>query len=144
MLVDDIKKRMFAAMKAGRTVEKEILRVALGEVQSAEAREERTFSDADVHAVLRKLVKSNREALGAAEDPQTKAELQEELAILASLLPPPPSVDEIVTALEPVAAAIRGAAATGAAMGLAMKHLAASNIVADGKDVGQAVARIRS
>lgn len=34
MLVDEIKRRITAAMKAGHTIEKDILRLAYGEVQT--------------------------------------------------------------------------------------------------------------
>lgn len=143
MLVDDIKKRMFAAMKAGKTVEKEILRVCLGEITTAEARAEGAFSDEDVQAVLRKLVKSNREALAATEDSTAQAELREELDVLQSLLPRALGVDEIVATLEPVAPTLRAAAGPGPAMGIAMKHLKASGASIESKDVSEAIARIR-
>ena len=38
MLLDEIKAQMFKAMKEGRTVEKEILRVAVGEITTQAAR----------------------------------------------------------------------------------------------------------
>ncbi|NLE89304.1 MAG: GatB/YqeY domain-containing protein [Myxococcales bacterium] len=143
MLVDDIKKRMFAAMKAGKTVEKEILRVCLGEITTAEGRAEGPLSDDDVQGVLRKLVKSNREALSAAETPEARAELQEELDVLQSLLPRALGVDEIVAALEPVAAALRAAPGPGPAMGIAMKHLKSTGAEIESQDVSAAIARIR-
>ncbi len=143
MLADDIKKRMFAAMKANNTVEKEILRVALGEIQTAESRGEGKLSDVDVQGILRKLVKSNREALEAAQNEETKAELSQELEVLDSLLPRTLDVDQIVQALAPVADAVKGAAGPGPAMGIAMKHLKASGATVEGKDVGAAVGIIR-
>lgn len=145
MLVDDIKKRMFEAMKAGRTVEKEILRVCLGEITTEQARTHAgTLSDEEVQAVLRKLLKSNRESLSQAEDPKMRAELEEEQAVLESFLPRALGVDEIVEALAPVADSIRAAKATGPAMGLAMKHLKAAGATVEARDVTAAVERIRS
>ena len=38
MLIDELKRRITVALKAGNTVEKEVLRVALGEIQIADAR----------------------------------------------------------------------------------------------------------
>jgi len=144
MLVDDIKKRMFEAMKAGRTVEKEILRVCLGEITTEETRAEKTFGDEEVQAVVRKLLKSVRESLSQAEDAKARAELEQEQAVLESLLPRALGVDEIVAALAPVADAIRGAKATGPAMGIAMKHLKAAGATVESRDVTEAVDRIRS
>lgn len=143
MLVDEIKKRMFAAMKAGNVVEKEILRVCLGEITTAEARSEAAFDDEQVQGVLRKLVKSNREALQSAENPEARTELEQELRVLESLLPRSLSVEELVTALEPVADALRGAPSAGPAMGMAMKHLKASGATFESRDVNEALARIR-
>jgi uncharacterized protein YqeY len=143
MLVDEIKKRMFAAMKAGNVVEKEILRVCLGEITTAEARAEANFSDEQVQGVLRKLVKSNREALESAESPDARSELEQELRVLESLLPRALSVDELVGALAPVADAVRGAPGAGPAMGIAMKHLKSSGATFESRDVNEAIARIR-
>lgn len=144
MLIDDIKKRMFSAMKAGHTVEKEILRVAVGEITTQEARGQGTLGDDEVRGILRKLVKSNREAFEAAQDEPTRATLQQEIEVLESLLPKNLSVEQIVAALAPVQDAIRSAAGAGPATGLAMKHLKASGAVVEGKDVGEAVGRIRA
>jgi uncharacterized protein len=144
MLIDDIKKRMFAAMKSGQTVEKEILRVAVGEITTQEGRISAALSDDDVRGILRKLVKSCRESLETAPDAAAKATLQEEISVLESLLPKNLSVEQIVEALAPVADAIRGAAAAGQATGLAMKHLKSTGATVEGKDVGEAVSRLRA
>ncbi len=144
MLTEDIKKRMFAAMKAGKTVEKEILRVALGEITTAEARAGASFADADVHAILKRVCKGNEETLAVTEDPARRAELEEELVVLRSLLPATLDVDTIVAALAPVTEAVRGAKNDGQATGVAMKHLKASGVAVDGKDVAAAVAKLRA
>jgi uncharacterized protein YqeY len=115
-LADEIKKRMFAAMKAGNTAEKEILRVATGEITMTAARESRELSDED--------------------------ELEE--SVLLSLLPKALSVDELVAALTSVADAIRSAPGEGPAMGAAMKALKSQGITAEAKTVTQAIQKIRS
>jgi uncharacterized protein YqeY len=144
MLTDEIKKRMFAAMKAGKTVEKEILRVAIGEITTAEARVGTAFSDADVQAILKKLCKGNEETLAVTEDAGRRAELEEELTVLRKLLPAALGVDEIVAALGPVTESVRGAKNDGQATGIAMKHLKTTGAAVDGKDVALAVARLRA
>lgn len=141
MLAEEIKKRMFAAMKAKRTVEKEILRVALGEIQTEEARGDAGPEVAE--RVVKKLVKSNRETLENTADAAARATLEEELEILESLLPKALGVDAIVVLLEPVAAAIREAKADGPATGIAMKHLRAAGAAVEGRDVTLAVRRLR-
>lgn len=142
-LAEEIKKRMFAAMKAGRTIEKEILRVATGEITMTAARESRDLSDEDVQGILRKMVKSIRESLTQAPDAD-KAGLQEELTVIESLLPKAMSEDDIVAALATVKQQILAAAGEGPAMGIAMKVLKATNLPVEAPQVGAAIKRIRS
>lgn len=141
-LAEDIKKRMFAAMKSNKTVEKEILRVAMGEITMTSARESRELSDDDVRGILRKMLKSIRESLVEAP-PEGKAALEEELSVVESLLPQTLGVDAIVAALEEVRDAIVGAAAEGPAMGIAMKALKVKGLAVEAPLVGQAVKRLR-
>jgi len=144
MLADEIKTRMFAAMKAKKTVEKEILRVALGEISTAGVRSDKPLGDDAVGAILKKLVKSNQESLEVSSDEEQKRVLAEEIEILNSLLPKTLSVEQIVEALGPVAEGIKGAKADGPATGIAMKHLKQSRALVDGKDVALAVQQMRT
>lgn len=144
MLADEIKKRMFSAMKAGKSVEKEILRVALGEITTQAARGDKPMTDDEVGAILKKLVKSNQETLSSSEDDAQKKTLEEEIAILQAFLPKSLGVDDIVSALGPVADQIKSAGNDGQATGVAMKHLKTTGAVVNGKDVSEAVKKIRS
>ena len=143
MLVDEIKRRIAAAMRAGNTIEKDILRLAYGEVQTAEARGT-AVTDDGVAAIVRKLIKSNEETIGATAEGEAKRVLVEENVVLASLLPKSMGVADIVAALEPVKDAIKAAGNDGQATGAAMKHLKASGAVVNGKDVTEAVKQIRA
>lgn len=143
MLVDDIKARTVAALKAKRDVEKEVLRVALGEIQTAAARSNKALSDEEAAAIVRKLIKSNRETLELARDDEERRVLTEEIQVLESLLPKTLTEDEIVAALDAARDAIRGAANDGQATGVAMKHLKAQGASVDGKTVAAAVKKIR-
>ena len=143
MLVEEIKRRITAAMKAGNTIEKDILRLAYGEVQTAEARGT-VVTDEGVAAIVRKLIKSNEETLTATADVEQKRILTEENAVLVSLLPRSLSVADIVAALAPVRDALKAAGNDGQATGAAMKHLKTSSAVVNGKDVTEAVKLIRA
>ncbi len=143
MLTDQIRARVKEAMKARNVVEKEILKVALGEIETEQTRRGADMSDADVEKVLRKLVKSNRETHDATSDPDKQAVLREEIAILESLLPKTLGEDEIVAALAGVADAIRSAPGDGPATGVAMKHLKQIGATVDGKTVSAAVRKLR-
>lgn len=142
-LVDQIKARMFQAMKAGNNVEKEILRVAMGEITTDAARPGRKGDDDEAQAILKKLVKSNEESLQASQDEAQKATLHAEIEVLNGFLPKSLGVDEIVAALAPVAEAVKSAGNDGQATGVAMKHLKSLGAVVNGKDVSAAVRNLR-
>jgi uncharacterized protein YqeY len=143
MLIDQIKARMFQAIKAGAQVEKEILRVAVGEITTEAARPGRQGNDEEALAILRKLLKSNEETLGSTTDEQKRAVLTQENEILATYLPKSLSVDEIVQALAPVIAQIKAVANDGQATGIAMKQLKSAGLTVNGKDVGLAIKELR-
>lgn len=139
MLLDEIKAAMFAAMKSGNTVEKELLRTAIGEATATGEKPD----DAQMTALLRKFVKSNEETQAISADPAAKAKLVQELEILRRFLPQTLNVEQIQAALEPVVAAIRAAAGEGPATGLAVKHLKSIGALVEGKDVSAAVKTLR-
>lgn len=143
MLFDDLRAKLKDAIKGQRTVEKEILRVALGELQTIEARGDRVDDEA-AGKVIKKLVKSNRETLDATKAPEQRAVLEQEIAILEALLPKGLSADDLASLLAPVAADIRAAGNDGQATGVAMRHLKASGVSAGGKEVADAVKALRS
>lgn len=144
MLLDEIKRQMMAAMKAHDTTTKEILRVALGELSMAVERAGGTLADDAVQVILRKLVKSNQDTLALTADVAQAEVLRKEIAVLEALLPRSLGADDIVALLEPVRDAVRAAANDGQATGVAMKHLKTTGAVVQGKDVGDAVRRIRA
>ena len=144
MVLDEIKTRMFRAMKAGQTVEKEILRLAVGEITTDAARPGKKGDDEEAFAILRKLIKSNEESLASVTDPEREATLKQEIAVLAELLPRSLGEEEVVAALAPVADAVRSAKGDGQATGIAMKHLKGAGAVVDGKVVAAAVQRLRA
>lgn len=143
MLVDDLKKRIQAAVKDGDTVARDVLRLALGEIQTAEARTNAALSDEQAAAALRKLVKSNEETLALAGEGERATTLRREIEVLSSLLPKQLSTDEIIAALAPMRDAIKAAGNDGQATGIAMKHLKASGAAVTGNDVAAAVKAIR-
>lgn len=120
-----------------------IYRLALGEVQTLEARLGREPSADEALAQVRKLVKSNEETLGATTDEEKRAVLVRETELLRELLPQGPSVADVSAALAAVQGGIEAAPNDGAATGVAMKHLKSVGLVADGKTVAAAVKTIR-
>lgn len=144
MLIDDLKKQIAAAMKSGDTVARDVLRLALGEIQTAEARKNAVASDEEATSVLRKLIKSNEETVSLTEDTARADVLRREIAILSALLPKQLTVDEIAAALASDVEAIRAAGNDGQATGIAMKRLKATGASVSGADVGAAVKKLRA
>jgi len=143
VIVDEIKKHIAAAMKSGDTVARDVLRLALGEIQTAEARKNGPLSEDEGIASVRKLIKSNEETLSLAGEGDRATALRREIEVLSALLPKSLSVDEIVAALASESDAIKAAKNDGQATGIAMKHLKAAGHVVDGKDVGAAIKKLR-
>ena len=143
MLVDDIKKQITGAMKSGDVVARDVLRLALGEIQTAEARKNAPATEEDAANALRMLIMSNEETLGLTSDGERATTLRREIEVLSALLPKQLSVDDIVLALASEHDAIKAAKTDGQATGIAMKHLKASGAAVSGNDVGAAVKKIR-
>ena len=143
MIVDDLKKRITQAMKERDEVAKDVLRVALGEIQTQEHRADAPMSDEEAITVVRKLVKSNEETL-ASSTGERAATLPRENEILAALLPKRMTIDQIAEALASQRDAIRAAKSDGQATGVAMKHLKSLGASFDGSDAAEAVKRLRA
>jgi uncharacterized protein YqeY len=142
-LLDQLKARMFQAMKAGNVVEKEILKVAIGEITTDAARPDKKGDDAEAQAILKKLVKSNEETIAVSQSEAQKQTLRDEIEVLLAFLPKTLGVPEIVAALAPVAEAVKAAGNDGQATGVAMKHLKSQGVEVNGKDVSAAVRQMR-
>jgi uncharacterized protein len=144
MLVDEIKTRMSQAMRDRDEVIKNVLGLAFGEIQTAEARANRPLREDEATAIVRKLLKSNEETLALVSDGSQAPALRREIDALAALLPKSMPAEQVVLALASVAEPIRSAANEGQAMGIAMKHLKASGAAVDAREVQQAVKRVRA
>lgn len=138
MITDEIRARIKQAMKDGDTVTKDVLRVALGEIQTKEADEEGAV------AIVKKLVKSVEETVSLTPDGPAKDTLMQEITILRSLLPASLGAADLVKLLVDQTEALKAAKNDGAATGIAMKALKAQGVTADGKDVQEAVKQLRA
>jgi uncharacterized protein YqeY len=140
---EEVKRRMMAAMKAGDVVEKEILRVVRGELDTAESRSDGPLSQEESERIVRKIIKNNEETLAHVQDEAQRTVLIREVEILSALLPKMPSADDLKTHLAAVLEQIRAAGNDGQATGVAMKHLKGLGIASDGKTVTAAVKSLR-
>jgi uncharacterized protein len=144
MLIDEVKKQVLQAMKAKDAPRRDLLKVVLGELQTAAARLSEDLPDAEAQRLIRKMVKSNQEMAELSPKPEVVEKMKAEIVVLETLLPKTLSVEQIIQALEPVVDAVKSAGNDGQAMGAAMKHLKSTGASVEGKDVGQAVKQLRS
>ncbi len=142
-LIETLRARALAAMKAKDPVATTIYRLAQSEVQALEARAAKPLTEDEAFGALKKLVKANEETLAMGADAEKSATLKREIELLTELMPKGLSLDEIKALLAPVADAIKSAANDGQATGVAMKHLKASGARAAGNDVAAAVKALR-
>lgn len=91
MKYDELKDEIKAAMKAKDKVRLSILRQVHGEIKNIEVNERRDIEDADVDAMLKRLIKQTRETLDgsikAGNDRERTDMLTEQVTILESYLP---------------------------------------------------------
>jgi uncharacterized protein len=144
MIIDELKVRAARAVKEKDEVARDVLRLALGEIQMAEARAGSATSEEEAAAIVRKLVKSNEETIAAAGEGERATTLRHEIEVLREVLPKTMSVDEIAAALAGQAEAIRAAKSDGQATGVAIKHLKSAGGRFEGNDVAAAVKKIRA
>ncbi len=144
MLIDQLKDRIKSAMRSGNKLERDIFKVALGDLQLQETRQNAPLSDEDVQKGLRKVIKGNREMIAAVSDDQVLQRMQNEIDILETMLPTSLSPEQIFVALQSVADPIKAAGNDGQATGIAMKHLKSQELTVEGRDVQTAVKRLRA
>ena len=142
-MLAEIKTRITAAMKSGNTLERGILKVVLGDLQSNETRKGAALTVEECELTVRKIIKGVSETIAVTADPAAKATLEAEKAIMESLLPKAASADEVRAALAQVADAIRAAGNDGQATGVAMKHLKTTTLVVAGPVVSEVVKSLR-
>lgn len=123
-----IREQMMAATKAGRTIEKEILKVVVADIESAEYRNAgQPLSTEDVYKVVKSIVKGVEEMLQYQPNNSTLLQEREVLVKLMSdmekNLPRYLTLEEISGLLKDAGVQIRNAAKDGQATGIAIRHL---------------------
>ena len=126
-LRDRITDDMKAAMRAKAVARLSTIRLLLAAIKQREVDERRTLSDADVVAVIDKMVKQRKDSIAqfdAGHRPDLANAERAEIAVLDTYLPQRMSEAEIAEAVDAAIAAARAAGATGpAVMGKVMAAL---------------------
>lgn len=141
MLEDQIRKVLIQASKDRNTLSKNILSLALGEIQTVEARG-KTLSEKDKEDIILKLVKSNTQTLEQLVDgDQRKVDLGLENEVLKQFLPK--TLSKIQTMI--LVSAIyyqegeNNCTTVGKTIGFVMKHAKINNVAVDNKLVKECV-----
>lgn len=104
MKYEELKDEIKAAMKAHDNVRRDILRQVHGEIKNIEVNERREVTDADVDAMLKRVIKQTSETLEgsikAANNDERTAMLKEQVEILEGYLPKQLAGDELVALVE--------------------------------------------
>ncbi len=104
MTYQELQEEIKRALKAGEKERLSILRQVHGEIKNIEVNERREITDADVAAMLKRLIKQTGETLEgsikAGNNPERTATLAAQVAILEEYLPKQVSGDELVALVE--------------------------------------------
>ena len=145
MIVEKAKLQLREAMKAQKTNTKNILRVVLGDLETAELQKKRPLTSDEEMKVVYKRIQSNKEVIAMDGTDSMRETLKQEIAALHELVPVQITEDEIEHLLSLHALSnIVNEANGGKAIGLANKALAELKVQADGKLVKTVVERLRA
>lgn len=152
MLAETIRSRMIAAMKSGNTVERDVMRVVKGDLDTATARSGKQPTDEEAARIVRKTIEANGETIRLMEGETgcstmhvaRKQQLEKENEILNSLLPKTLTQEEIQRILICRIDDIKAAKNDGQATGIAVKYLKETGATALGSDVSAVVKKFRT
>ncbi|RDJ35139.1 MAG: hypothetical protein DWQ19_09905 [Crenarchaeota archaeon] len=136
-VVADMKSSLKKAMFDKNDVEKNILRVVLGEVnqlQMSKQQGNKPVADEQVYKIVRKIMQSNNEVIEKLPDDNRKAVLFQENTILDGFLPHQLSPDEIKIELLKL-----NLDNSKKSIGVAMKYFKENEMFVDGNDVRIAI-----
>lgn len=139
-----IKSQLTSAMKERKEVEKNVLRVVLGDTSTLASRSGKALTDDEVAKVIRKVVQSNEETMGYMKPEMDNfKKLHQENVILKDLLPKTLTQEEIQAELNNMLEEIKVSKNDGQATGICMKYLKTKGVNVLGDDVKAVVANIR-
>ncbi|CAK7026956.1 MAG: putative protein YqeY [Paraeggerthella hongkongensis] len=108
MNYEELQNEIKAAMKAKDKPRLSILRQVHGEIKNIEVNERREITDADVDAMLKRLIKQTKETLDgsikAGNDQERTDTLTAQVAVLESYLPKQVAGDELASLIDEVLA----------------------------------------
>lgn len=158
MLKDEIRKQKIQAMKNRDEARRDILTVALGEIQLVETREG-SITEERCQKILRKMIENNRDTMEKLEQKSFSSaseklgqffQLKHEIRVLEEFLPQlltKEQIKEYINGVDDLQSGPENRIDTmeniGKAIGLVMKIFKENNIPVNGKDVAEVVRELR-
>lgn len=145
-ILQTLKNKITEVVKSGDSFARDIYKLALGEIQSADGRGEK-IDDEKCIKIINKLIKSNNETILLSPNHDNVKPLTVQIALLSSLLPQVLSLDEIeaffLNSNGPEFEQIQEAKSEGQAIGIAMKAVKLAKLNVNNQDVTVIVKKIR-
>jgi uncharacterized protein YqeY len=142
MIKEEIQKQIKEGMLAGEKFKVNTLKTILGEIQAKEMKSGKDLKEEEVESIIRKFKEGAEETIQFVNGSDENEFILQEIDIYNSFIPKTLTVDEIIKALEGITE-IFEVNNDGQAMGIAMQDLKSKGLKVLGKDVKEAVARIR-
>ena len=147
---EELQHALIWAMKEKRNADKEILRVAIGEIQSVESREG-SITEEKCQKILKKMINNTQQNLDQYSDKMTEDQIEQaknEMLVLDDFVDRTLTKEEVVSYLnlssDPSAGlAIMNEPNVGKAIGLAMKYFKKIGDSVDGKVVAEVVKKMK-
>ena len=142
-MINELKEKIKLATLGGKEIEKNILKLALSEIQAYQFRIGSIAAD-KIDGILRKMIQTNDDIMKLSKDDKQIEIWKQENSILDSLLPRLWTKEEILANLRPVVEQIKAAKSEGQAIGIAMKKLKEEKAPVNSSDVGDVIKSIRT
>ena len=146
MLKDSLRNNIMKAVKAKDIERRDLLKVALGEIQTFESRKG-SITEEEAQKALRKMVTSNNETINILDDEIKIGALKKEIEILEEFLPQLMCENEIaiyIAVAPELQNNIKNSNNDGQAIGTTIKMLKSDNKIFDGGVVAKVVKEIRN
>ena len=140
-LKETIRKQIVETMKLKAEVQKNVLKVVLGEIDLQESRNGKQLTDDDCCRIIKKTLQGVEEMLTYKPN---DIKFETEKAVLKGLLPKELTADDLKITLSSKIDELKATKSEGQATGIAMKFLKEINLSVDGNVVKKIVSEIRS
>jgi uncharacterized protein YqeY len=150
-MLDRIKDSITKATKNGNSIEKNILKLVLSDVQAQEARKNKQLSNQEIESIIKSFIKNNEETIKMSPTVDGKVtekvmNLVLENSILKGWLPMEINKDAVYTFLESceLITEIKNFKSEGQAIGFVMSQLKKQGLTVSGDNVKEVISQIRT